>query len=92
VFLAVTVVFGWVYAWASPWVFPKTGRAGFAYGLVHGALMPMALPSLVMGQDVDIYAANNSGRPYKLGYIVGINVCGLVFFGTVFWRPTRKSS
>ena len=35
--------------------------------------MPMALPSLVMGMDVDIFAGNNSGRPYKIGYICGIN-------------------
>jgi hypothetical protein len=40
---------------------------------------------------VDIYTANNSGRPYKLGYIAGINLCGLAFFGSVFWRPGRKA-
>ena len=91
VFIAVAVIFGWVYAWVSPRIFPKDVRAGFGYGMAHGALMPMALPSLVMGKDVDIFAGNNSGRGYKLGYIVGINVCGLVFFGSVFWRPVRKS-
>jgi len=90
-FIVVALIFGWVYAWASPRVFPKDVRAGFGYGMVHGALMPMALPSLVMGKDVDIFDSNNSGRGYKLGYIVGINVCGLIFFGSVFWRPTRKN-
>jgi len=58
---------------------------------LHGALMPMALPSLVIGQDVDIFAANNSGRPYKIGYIFGINLCGLIFFGAAFWKPKKKS-
>jgi hypothetical protein len=90
VFIIVAAIFGWVYAWASPRVFPKDIRAGFGYGMAHGALMPMALPSLAMGKDVDIFAANNSGRGYKLGYIVGINLCGLAFFGPVFWRPTKK--
>ena len=90
IFIVVAAIFGWVYGWASPRVFPKNVRAGFGYGMMHGALMPMALPSLVMGKDVDIFDANNSGRSYKLGYIVGINVCGLIFFGSVFWRPTKN--
>ena len=92
VFLAVAVLFGWFYGWASPRVFPPNVRAGFVSGVLHGALMPMALPSLALGQDVEIYAANNSGRTYKLGYIAGINACGLIFFGSVFWRPAKKDS
>ena len=58
--------------------------------MLHGALMPMALPSLVIGKNVEIYAVNNSGRMYKLGYIAGINVCGLAFFGSMFWQPSTK--
>jgi hypothetical protein len=83
----VTTVFAYVYDWASPWAFPKDPPAGFARGMLHGALMPIALPSLVMGKDVPIFSANNVGRFYKIGYIVGINVCGLAFFGPLFWRP-----
>jgi hypothetical protein len=64
-------------------------RAGFARGVIQGALMPMALPNLLVGQDVAIYAANNSGRTYKLGYTMGVNVCGLIFFGIFFWRLRR---
>ena len=92
VFLLVLVLFGWFYGWASPRAFPKERQFGFGYGALHGALMPMALPSLVMGEDVEIFAANNSGRPYKLGYIVGINLCGLVFFGSLFWKPKQKTA
>jgi hypothetical protein len=92
VFLVVTVVMGWFYAWASPRVFPKETRLGFGHGLLHGALMPMALPSLVMGMEVDIFAANNSGQPYKIGYICGINLCGLIFFGSAFWKPRKKNA
>ncbi len=90
VFLAVAVAFGWFYGWAAPRVFPTDTRAGFALGALHGALMPMALPSLALGRDVEIYAANNSGRVYKLGYIAGIDVCGLIFFGAIFWRPNCR--
>ena len=89
--LIVATTLGWFYGWASPWAFPREQRAGFGYGMLHGALMPMALPSLVMGKDVDIYALDNSGRLYKLGYIVGINLCGLVFFGSAFSRLARKA-
>ncbi len=83
----VTVVFAYAYGWASPWAFPQTKTVGFGYGMLHGALMPIALPSLVLGRDVPIYSTNNSGRIYKIGYICGINLCGLAFFGPLFWRP-----
>ena len=63
----------------------STEPAGFALGLAHGALMPMALPALVMGRDVAIYARSNSGRPYHFGYVLGVNVCGAIFFGWSFW-------
>ena len=88
----VTVVFGWFYGWASPWAFPKDCTADFKYGVLHGALMPIALPALVMGKDVPIYAPDNSGRGYKIGYICGINGCGLLFFGAAFRRPKITSA
>jgi hypothetical protein len=59
-------------------------------GIVHGALMPVALPSLLLGNDVPIYATTSTGRIYKLGYIAGINLCGLLFFGTAFRRPRGR--
>ena len=52
--------------------------------------MPMALPALAIGQDVTIYAEQNTGRTYKLGYTLGINLCGLLVFGTAFWSPKPK--
>lgn len=59
--------------------------------MLHGALMPMALPTLVMDKDVEIFDSNNDGRFYKIGYIVGINLCGLIFFGSIFWNPAKKT-
>jgi hypothetical protein len=92
VLAVVTVAFGFFYGWASPWAFPKNKTSGFGFGILHGALMPIALPSLVIGRDVPIYATDNSGRFYKIGYICGINLCGLAFFGPLFWRPTRAAN
>src|SRR5579872_7009357 len=60
--------------------------AGFTRGVVQGALMPMSFPNLLVGRDVTIYSQNNTGVTYKLGYTTGVNVCGALFFGVVFWR------
>jgi hypothetical protein len=84
------VVLTLFYTWAVPRFHPRQGAAGFGYGVLHGAIMPMALPALLAGRDVTIYAEQNTGRTYKLGYTIGINVCGLVVFGTAFWTPGRK--
>jgi len=89
---AVTVIFGWLYSWASPWAFTPDRTADFKYGLLHGAMMPLSLPSLVIGRDVPIYDPNNSGRIYKIGYICGVNICGLVFIGPLFWRQRVTST
>ena|ERR1041385_242533 len=64
-------------------------QAGFCQGMLQGALMPMAMPSLLVGRDVTIYAENNTGRSYKLGYTAGVNACGAIFFGYAFWRWKR---
>jgi hypothetical protein len=86
-FLIASMLLGWFYGWASPRAFPKDKTMGFGYGMMHGALMPMALPSLILGQDVEIFAPENTGCNYKIGFILGINACGLVFFGPLVWRP-----
>ena len=91
-FIVLAVVFGWIFATVSPRMFPSGQKPGFAYGLLHGGLMPMALPSLVTGRDVEIFASNNSGRGYKIGYICGINLCGLIFFGSAFWSPKKMAT
>jgi len=46
--------------------------------------MPAALPGLLFGKDVPIFAPSNTGRAYKLGYVFGINCSGIVFFGLTF--------
>jgi hypothetical protein len=63
--------------------------AGFGQGALQGAMMPFAMPNLMMGKDVTIYAPDNTGLGYKLGYTVGVNLCGLLFFGLFFYRVRR---
>jgi hypothetical protein len=55
-------------------------------------MMPISLPTLLLGKDVTIYATENTGRGYKIGYICGINLCGLIFFGVAFSRPKVTSA
>jgi len=81
---------GWLYAWAAPVIYRQKSNPGFWLGCAHGALMPMALPSLLMTKDVPIYATVNQGIIYKIGYIAGINGCGILVFGMSFWKPKRK--
>ena len=81
--------FIWVVQRSSESFDRTTEPAGFSRGILHGALMPLALPNLLIGRDVTIYVSNNTGRLYKLGYTVGVNGCGLVFFGFFFWRLNR---
>jgi len=78
------------YAWASPGTYRAGCVAGFPRGMMHGALMPAALPSLLMGKDLPIYAASNIGRGYNIGFILGLNTCGTFFFGLAYWQPKRR--
>jgi len=85
---AATIILGCVFAWAQVKSYQADRTAGFWTGLVHGAVMPAALPCLLAGKDVPIFAPNNTGRYYKLGYVFGINCSGIVFFGLSF-RPNQ---
>ena len=80
---------GWLIHEAAAALDRSAQPAGFARGFVQGALMPAAMPNLLVGKDVVIYSANNTGVPYKLGYTMGVNTCGAVFFGIFFVRLNR---
>lgn len=84
-----TLVLVFLQAWAAPRFYRPDRTADFYVGLLEGALMPAALPGLLAGHDLPIYAPNNSGRGYNIGYITGINVCGTLFFGIAFWHPRK---
>jgi hypothetical protein len=87
--LLMAACIGWVLNRSARMVNQQGERAGFGLGIVQGALMPLALPNLAVGSDVNIYSSNNTGRTYKVGYTAGVNLCGLIFFGFFFWRLSR---
>ena len=82
-------MFGFIVPTVIRTSFADKTPAGFSRGIAHGALMPLAMPQLLFGKDVAIYASENSGRYYKLGYTLGVNACGAVFFGFAYWRWNR---
>jgi uncharacterized membrane protein YciS (DUF1049 family) len=87
--IALGFAIGWVLNHAEAALERRHEPAGFFRGAVQGALMPITMPNLIFGNDVAIYAANNTGRTYKIGYTLGVNTCGLLFFGFFFWRVRR---
>lgn len=89
VIASVTTGFGWVLNKSATAANNDPSAAGFGRGVLHGALMPGAMPTLFFGRDVVIYASNNNGRLYKLGYTFGVNACGAFFFGMSYWRLNR---
>ena len=87
--LLLAFIIGWLLQHSMRALDQSGSPAGFARGVLHGAMMPCALPNLLVGRDVPIYAANNTGLTYKLGYTMGVNGCGAIFFGFFFWRVSR---
>jgi hypothetical protein len=90
VLVVLGLLLGAAYDWAAPRMYGPDRIPGFRLGVLHGALMPVALPALLMGRDVPIYAPTSTGRIYKIGYIAGINLCGMTFFGAAFRRPRNR--
>ena len=86
------VLLGVGQGWAASRFYSPERVAGFHVGLMEGFLMPAALPSLLMGKDLPIYAPNNIGRGYNIGFLLGINFCGTLFFGVAFWRPRKREA
>lgn len=87
--IALGFAIGWILNRAEAALERRAEPAGFVRGVVQGALMPITMPNLFLGNNVAIYAANNTGRTYKMGYTLGVNTCGLIFFGFFFWRVRR---
>ncbi|MBI3849273.1 MAG: hypothetical protein HY298_03125 [Verrucomicrobia bacterium] len=87
--LLLAAAIGWTLKRVSVAINESTHPAGLVQGIVQGAMMPLALPNLLVGVDVPIYAQDNTGLTYKLGYTVGVNGCGAIFFGIFFWRLNR---
>jgi len=88
-FLLLAVIIGTLLNYISRSLERSARPAGFTRGVLQGILMPMSMPNLLVGRDVTIYSQNNTGVSYKLGYTAGVNGCGAIFFGVLFWRLHR---
>ena len=58
-FLAMALLMGWIAGAAVRWDAQLAEAPGFFRGMLHGAIMPMAWPTLLAGQEQEIYSANN---------------------------------
>lgn len=53
-------------------------RYGFLYGLLHGFITPISFVASLFRDDVAIYAVNNSGGLYDLGFLLGSSGWGFL--------------
>ncbi len=54
----------------------ESSQAGFFSGIWHGFIIIFSLIGKLFGTDIGIYAANNSGFLYWLGFLIGIGAFG----------------
>lgn len=56
-----------------------TGRQyGFFYGLIHGFITPISFIGSLFKDNVAIYAVNNTGAFYDLGFLLGSSGWGFM--------------
>ena len=53
-------------------------RYGFLYGLLHGFITPISFVTSLFRDDVAVYAVNNSGGLYDLGFLLGSSGWGFL--------------
>ena len=53
-----------------------SSESGFFGGIIHGIVLPFALIGKLFNADCGIYAENNSGFLYWLGFILGVGGLG----------------
>jgi hypothetical protein len=51
---------------------------GFLWGLWHGIIAPVDLVLMFFRDDITVYAPNNSGVWYALGFLIGSGGWGLM--------------
>lgn len=51
---------------------------GFLSGLIHGFITPISFISSLFKDDVAIYAVNNTGTLYDLGFLLGSSGWGFL--------------
>lgn len=59
---------------------------GFFGGLWHGFIAPFDLIGMLIYDDVTVYAQNNNGVGYALGFLLGSGGWGLLSGKTIFGK------
>ena len=54
----------------------ESEESGFFSGLWHGFILVFSIIGKIFGFDIGIYAENNTGFTYWLGFILGIGILG----------------
>ncbi len=57
---------------------------GFLYGMLHGFIAPFAFIGMALDNDVVMYAQNNTGTWYALGFLIGSGGWGVLGGKTLF--------
>jgi len=68
---------------------PKDRPLGFGHGALHGATDADGAASLVLGKTWK-FSRRTTRAVVQIGYMVGINLCGLLVFGSAFWSRGRN--
>ena len=54
------------------------GPAGFWWGLLHGAITPVAFVISLFNHEISIYEGHNNGAWYNGGFILGAGAWGIL--------------
>ena len=65
-FLAMALLMGWLAGAAVRWDAQLVEAPGFFRGMLHGVIMPMAWPTLLAGQEQEIYSTRWASMPAVL--------------------------
>lgn len=63
---------------------------GFLGGLWHGFIAPFDFIAMLLWNDVTMYAQNNNGVGYALGFLLGSGGWGLFGGKTIFGRRRKN--
>jgi len=62
----------------------------FILGVIHGITLPFAfIVSALIDSNIGIYALNNNGVEYDLGYLIGIYLFKIRFLGNAFGQKLK---
>jgi len=69
-----------------PGLMRPSGCVAFFTGMMHGALMPPPCRPWYSGKDLPILPRTMLDEATKIGFILGLNTCGTLFFGVGFYK------